>query len=117
MMDRPKAGQQRRSEVDENAKELHMFVWSANASPISESLAGAGSGQLHVFGGCEFNTSDYAREYDAKEVRILVHSHSDHHQTPNAGVSKSSKPKCRSKFYFITCDPILFLFQGEADFT
>jgi auxin efflux carrier family len=85
MMDRPKAGQQRRSEVDENAKELHMFVWSANASPISESIAGAGSGQLHVFGGCEFNTSDYAREYDAKEVRILVHSHSDHHPTPNAG--------------------------------
>jgi auxin efflux carrier family len=110
MMDRPKAGQQRRSEVDENAKELHMFVWSANASPISESIAGAGSGQLHVFGGCEFNTSDYAREYDAKEVRILVHSHSDHRPTPNAGVSKSSKPKCRFKFYFITCDPILFLF-------
>jgi auxin efflux carrier family len=75
--------------VDENAKELHMFVWSANASPISESRGGGGGGgggQLHVFGGCEFNTPDYAQEYDAKEVQMLVHSHhhAQYQAQPNA---------------------------------
>jgi hypothetical protein len=71
--------------VDENAKELHMFVWSANASPISEARGGGG-GQLHVFGGCEFNTPDYAQEYDAKEVQMLVHSHhhAQYQAPPNA---------------------------------
>jgi len=74
--------------VDENAKELHMFVWSANASPISESRGGGGGGggQLHVFGGCEFNTPDYAQEYDAKEVQMFVHSHhhAQYQAPPNA---------------------------------
>ncbi|CAM6043565.1 unnamed protein product [Sphagnum compactum] len=53
--------------VDEDARELHMFVWSANASPVSE----AG---LHVFGG----NSPGRNEFDPKEVRMLVHPQSEH---------------------------------------
>ena len=52
---------------DEDAKELHMFVWSANASPVTE------GGQLHVFGG---NDPVLPADYDPKEVRMLVHPQS-----------------------------------------
>lgn len=63
---------------DEDAKELHMFVWSANASPVSE-------GGLHVFGGNDFNGDSSQHEFDPKEVRMLVHPQSDH--GPNTGES------------------------------
>jgi auxin efflux carrier family len=53
--------------TDEDAKELHMFVWSANASPVSE----AG---LHVFGGNDHIPSGNLQpSFDPKEVRMLVH--------------------------------------------
>lgn len=55
---------------DEDAKELHMFVWSANASPVTE----AG---LHVFGGNDPVPADF----DPKEVRMLVHPQSDRANT------------------------------------
>lgn len=54
---------------DEDAKELHMFVWSANASPVSE----AG---LHVFGGND-TSANLHQSFDPKEVRMLVHPQSD----------------------------------------
>jgi auxin efflux carrier family len=60
--------------VDEDARELHMFVWSANASPVSE----AG---LHVFGG----NSPGRNEFDPKEVRMLMHPQSEHASDAAAG--------------------------------
>lgn len=59
--------------TDEDAKELHMFVWSANASPVSE-------GGLHVFGGNDHAGANNLQpgSFDPKEVRMLVHPHSDH---------------------------------------
>ncbi|CAK9254931.1 unnamed protein product [Sphagnum jensenii] len=53
--------------VDEDARELHMFVWSANASPVAE-------GGLHVFGA---NSPPARHEFDPKELRLLVHQESD----------------------------------------
>ncbi|KAH8973348.1 hypothetical protein BDL97_01G042100 [Sphagnum fallax] len=52
---------------DEDARELHMFVWSANASPVAE-------GGLHVFGA---NSPPARHEFDPKELRLLVHQESD----------------------------------------
>ncbi len=52
---------------DEDARELHMFVWSANASPVAER-------GLHVFGA---NSPPARHEFDPKELRLLVHQESD----------------------------------------
>ncbi|XP_027345124.1 auxin efflux carrier component 3-like isoform X3 [Abrus precatorius] len=51
-----------------DAKELHMFVWSSSASPVSE------AGGLHVFTGADFGASDQSGRSDqgAKEIRMLV---------------------------------------------
>ncbi|KAK6146791.1 hypothetical protein DH2020_020660 [Rehmannia glutinosa] len=64
-----------------DAKELHMFVWSSSASPVSE----VGGGGLHVFGGQDFGASEQSGRSDqgAKEIRLLV---SDHH--PQNGETK-----------------------------
>ncbi|CAA0824449.1 Auxin efflux carrier component 3 [Striga hermonthica] len=58
-----------------DAKELHMFVWSSSASPVSEAAA-TGSG-LHVFGGPDFSASEQSGRSDpgAKEIRLLVADH------------------------------------------
>ncbi|KAH7839833.1 hypothetical protein Vadar_009343 [Vaccinium darrowii] len=55
-----------------DAKELHMFVWSSSASPVSE-----GGGGLHVFGSNEFGASEQSGRSDhgAKEIRMLVSDH------------------------------------------
>ncbi|KAL6555325.1 putative auxin efflux carrier component 1c [Orobanche gracilis] len=47
---------------NENGKDLHMFVWSSSASPVSE-------GGIHVFrGGCDYgnvaNVGAHAKDYD-----------------------------------------------------
>ncbi|KAK6931041.1 Membrane transport protein [Dillenia turbinata] len=54
-----------------DAKELHMFVWSSSASPVSE------AGGLHVFGGTDFGASEQSGRSDhgAKEIRMLVTDH------------------------------------------
>ncbi|KAH1122380.1 hypothetical protein J1N35_005540 [Gossypium stocksii] len=54
-----------------DAKELHMFVWSSSASPVSE------AGGLHVFGGTDFGASEQSgrSEQGAKEIRMLVADH------------------------------------------
>ncbi|XP_012467292.1 auxin efflux carrier component 3 isoform X1 [Gossypium raimondii] len=54
-----------------DAKELHMFVWSSSASPVSE------GGGLHVFGGTDFGVSEQSgrSEQGAKEIRMLVADH------------------------------------------
>ncbi|KAK1425715.1 hypothetical protein QVD17_21070 [Tagetes erecta] len=56
-------------------KELHMFVWSSSASPVSE------GGGLHVFGSNDFGPTGVSTEHsgrrdqdDAKEIRMVVSS-------------------------------------------
>ncbi|XP_058184381.1 auxin efflux carrier component 7-like isoform X2 [Rhododendron vialii] len=55
-----------------DAKELHMFVWSSSASPVSE------GGGLHVFGSNEYGASTEQSgrsDHGAKEIRMLVSDH------------------------------------------
>ncbi|PIN25985.1 hypothetical protein CDL12_01264 [Handroanthus impetiginosus] len=56
--------------ANNDAKELHMFVWSSSASPVSE----GGGGSLQVFGGPDFGASEQSGRSDpgAKEIRLLV---------------------------------------------
>lgn len=63
--------QQLQTKSSHDAKELHMFVWSSSASPVSE------AGGLHVFGGTDFGASDQSGRSDqgAKEIRMLVADH------------------------------------------
>ena len=73
-----------------DAKELHMFVWSSSASPVSE------GGGLHVFGGADFGASDQSGRSDqgAKEIRMLV---ADEHLQNG----ETNKGKCFfSSFFF-----------------
>nr|WDA53376.1 putative auxin efflux carrier component 3a [Erycina pusilla] len=50
--------------ANHDAKELHMFVWSSSASPMSE------VGGLPVFGGGDF--ADDKSDIAAKEIRMIV---------------------------------------------
>ncbi|XP_057765902.1 auxin efflux carrier component 3-like [Salvia miltiorrhiza] len=59
--------QQQQTKPNHDAKELHMFVWSSSASPVSE---GAAAG-LHVFGGPDSEQSGRS-DPGAKEIRLLV---------------------------------------------
>lgn len=65
------------NKVKNDDKELHMFVWSSSASPVSE------GGGLHVFGGNEFGAtnenSGRPDHDDAKEIRMVLSS--DHPET------------------------------------
>ncbi|KAK1374646.1 Auxin efflux carrier component [Heracleum sosnowskyi] len=56
------------TKTSHDAKELHMFVWSSSASPVSD------GGGLHVFGGPDFGASEQSGRSDqgAKEIRMLV---------------------------------------------
>ncbi|OAY29225.1 auxin efflux carrier component 4 [Manihot esculenta] len=58
--------QQQNSKANHDAKELHMFVWSSSASPVSD-----------VFGGNDFGASQQSGRSDqgAKEIRMLVADH------------------------------------------
>ncbi|KAL4586693.1 hypothetical protein LXL04_011335 [Taraxacum kok-saghyz] len=72
-------GSQNKTKHDD--KELHMFVWSSSASPVSE------GGGLHVFGGTDFGaTTDQSGRPDndgAKEIRMVVSA--DHPETKGTG--------------------------------
>ncbi|KAH0467571.1 hypothetical protein IEQ34_002604 [Dendrobium chrysotoxum] len=52
--------------ANHDAKELHMFVWSSSASPMSE------VGGLPVFGGADFTGADGRSDLGAKEIRMIV---------------------------------------------
>ncbi|GKC30119.1 auxin efflux carrier [Tanacetum coccineum] len=68
----PNASQMKSKNDD---KELHMFVWSSSASPVSE------AGGLHVFGGNDYGATEHSGRPDhddAKEIRMVV---SDHNET------------------------------------
>ncbi|KAL9389628.1 hypothetical protein Peur_018233 [Populus x canadensis] len=69
--------QQQNSKANHDAKELHMFVWSSSASPVSE------GGGLHVFGGADFGASEQSGRSDqgAKEIRMLVADHPQNGET------------------------------------
>ncbi|XP_022727039.1 auxin efflux carrier component 7-like [Durio zibethinus] len=76
--------QQENNKVNNDAKELHMFVWSSSASPVSE---GAG---LHVFGETDYGDSEQSGRSDqgAKEIRMLVADHpqnGENKATPASG--------------------------------
>lgn len=59
------------SKSNHDGKELHMFVWSSSASPVSE------GGGHHVFGGTDFPAPEQSGRSDhgAKEIRMLVADH------------------------------------------
>ncbi|KAH7404587.1 hypothetical protein KP509_15G033200 [Ceratopteris richardii] len=62
--------------VEDDGKELHMFVWSSTASPMSE-------GGLPVFSGTEVSTPDVTKPaMEPKEVRVNVQHNGD--QPPTA---------------------------------
>lgn len=73
------------SKLSHDAKELHMFVWSSSASPVSE------VGGLHVFGSNDYGNSDQSGRSDqgAKEIRMLVSDHPQNGETK--GVRKSEE--------------------------
>jgi len=77
------------NKASHDAKELHMFVWSSSASPVSE------AGGLHVFSGADFGASDQSGRSDqgAKEIRMLVAD--DHPQ--NGEANKGSA----TRFFFL----------------
>lgn len=71
------------SKANHDAKELHMFVWSSSASPVSD------GGGLHVFGGNDFGASEQSGRSDqgAKEIRMLVADHPENGE--NKGIIKT----------------------------
>ncbi|KAI7995213.1 Auxin efflux carrier component 3 [Camellia lanceoleosa] len=71
------------SKSNHDGKELHMFVWSSSASPVSE------GGGLHVFGGTDFPAPEQSGRSDhgAKEIRMLVADHPQNGE--NKAISKS----------------------------
>lgn len=64
--------QKENSKTNHDAKELHMFVWSSSASPVSEADG------LHVFGGSEQSGRS---DQGAKEIRMLVNDHPQNGET------------------------------------
>ncbi|KAK8668058.1 hypothetical protein V6N13_105526 [Hibiscus sabdariffa] len=73
--------QKENSKENHDAKELHMFVWSSSASPVSE------AGGHHVFGGTEFGASEQSgrSEQGAKEIRMLVSDHPQNGENKGSG--------------------------------
>lgn len=58
--------------LDDDGKELHMFVWSSATSPVSE-------GGAHMFGNAEPPTNDLSRHGpESKEVRMNAPPSNDH---------------------------------------
>ncbi|KAH9603454.1 hypothetical protein KSS87_006494 [Heliosperma pusillum] len=81
------------SKLSHDAKELHMFVWSSSASPVSE------VGGLHVFGSNDFGTPDQSGRSDlgAKEIRMLV---PDQTQNGESKGARRSEDFGREEFSF-----------------
>ncbi|KAI3730651.1 hypothetical protein L1987_61823 [Smallanthus sonchifolius] len=80
------------NKANHDAKELHMFVWSSSASPVSE------GGGLHVFGSNDFGaTTEQPGRPDQqgdKEIRMMV---SDHYQN---GETKDKSEMGKEDFSF-----------------
>ncbi|KAA8529063.1 hypothetical protein F0562_033449 [Nyssa sinensis] len=70
------------SKANHDTKELHMFVWSSSASPVSE------GGGLHVFGGTDFGGAASEQSGRSKEIKMLVADHPQNGEnkgTPESG--------------------------------
>ncbi|KAL8105850.1 hypothetical protein AgCh_029594 [Apium graveolens] len=64
------------NKASNDAKELHMFVWSSSASPVSE------GGALHVFGGTDGAAEQSGRsEKDIKEIKVVTADHPQNGET------------------------------------
>ncbi|XP_038874727.1 auxin efflux carrier component 4-like isoform X2 [Benincasa hispida] len=83
--------QPQNTKPNHDAKELHMFVWSSSASPVSE-----GAGGLHIFAGNEVAGAEQSGRSDqgAKEIRMLVADH------PQNGENKESEGYVGEAFSF-----------------
>lgn len=59
------------SKASHDGKELHMFVWSSSASPVSE------GGGLQLSGGADFGATEQSGRSDqgAKEIRMIDNDH------------------------------------------
>ncbi|XP_038892566.1 auxin efflux carrier component 4-like [Benincasa hispida] len=71
------------SKASHDAKELHMFVWSSSASPVSETDG------LHVFNGTDFGATEQIgrpSDQNAKEIRMFI---ADHPQNGEKKVAES----------------------------
>ncbi|ESW25401.1 hypothetical protein PHAVU_003G032500 [Phaseolus vulgaris] len=66
-----------------DAKELHMFVWSSSASPVSENAG------LNMFGSTDLGTSEQP-DQGAKEIRMLVADNA-HVQNGEANIKGGSE--------------------------
>nr|GMC51223.1 zinc finger BED domain-containing protein DAYSLEEPER-like [Ipomoea batatas] len=55
---RNRQSQALQSKSNNDAKELHIFLWSSSASPVSE------AGGLHVFGGADFGANEHSGRSD-----------------------------------------------------
>ncbi|XP_057538051.1 auxin efflux carrier component 3-like isoform X2 [Amaranthus tricolor] len=86
-------GGHHQSKLSHDAKELHMFVWSSSASPVSE------VGGLHVFGSNDLGPHDQSGRSDqgAKEIRMMV---SDHPQNGETKGLRKSEEFAREDFSF-----------------
>ncbi|KAJ7294407.1 hypothetical protein O6H91_Y258900 [Diphasiastrum complanatum] len=85
-----------KQEDEEAIKELHMFVWSSSASPVSE-------GGIIAFGGSHFNTADAssALDHDPKEVRVQVgHTNQSKLNAPRESVEAAIEEIDRDDFSF-----------------
>ncbi|NP_001267715.1 auxin efflux carrier component 3-like [Cucumis sativus] len=83
--------QPQNAKPNHDAKELHMFVWSSSASPVSE-----GAGGLHIFAGNEVAGAEQSGRSDqgAKEIRMLVADH------PQNGENKENEGYVGEAFSF-----------------
>ncbi|XP_016903645.1 auxin efflux carrier component 4-like isoform X2 [Cucumis melo] len=80
--------QPQNAKPNHDAKELHMFVWSSSASPVSE-----GAGGLHIFAGNEVAGAEQSGRSDqgAKEIRMLVADHPQNGENKGEAFSFSGK--------------------------
>ncbi|XP_041996241.1 auxin efflux carrier component 3-like isoform X1 [Salvia splendens] len=72
--------QSQQTKANHDAKELHMFVWSSSASPVSDAAG------LHVFGGPDSEQSGRS-DPGAKEIRLMVTDN------PQNGDTKEGAPQ------------------------
>lgn len=98
--------QNHQSKMSHDAKELHMFVWSSSASPVSE------VGGLHVFGSADFGTPDQSGRSDhgAKEIRMLVSDHPQNGESKGIIGARRSEDFERPDFSFAGAEE-----EGEKD--
>ncbi|KAK9063689.1 hypothetical protein SSX86_017561 [Deinandra increscens subsp. villosa] len=89
------------NKANNDAKELHMFVWSSNASPVSE------TGGLHVYGGSTEDQSGRPDQQTAKEIKMMVSSdHTQNVEGDEEGQTGLNKLGCSSSEPQPKVDPI-----------